>query len=175
MKVTYAWAMVAMTTFGTPALLAAQAKPSGTAITLVGCIQKESDYRKATGSGTGGGAGFGIGLGDEYVLIGATRAGSAAAPVNDSTVNGIAVAASDCANVKGGEAFELTGPHERELARFSGQRVEITGTLKPGTDAPTGTSGTEVRTDTTGLDKLNPWAQDLNLQEVEVGTFRAVK
>ena len=45
--------------------------------------------------------------------------------------------------------------------------------LKPGKDAPVGTSGTETQTDTTGLSKLNPWYQDLKLQEVEVTSFRA--
>jgi len=144
-------------------------------ITLTGCVQRESEYRRATGSGTGGAGGFGVGLGNEFVLINAVRTGTspASAAREGSTVNDIAAAKSPCGATGGGEAFELTGAQEGELGRFDGRRVEIVGVLKPGKDAPAGASGTETRTDTTGLNKLNPWDQDLNLREVEITSFRA--
>ena len=96
-----------------------------TVITLAGCIQREADYRRATGSGTGGAGGFGLGLGNEFVLIDAVRAGTAPAPSprEGSTVNDIAAEKSPCGG-SGGEAFELTGPQESELGRFAGRRVE---------------------------------------------------
>jgi hypothetical protein len=177
MKSMYASAAMAVAalTAGVTALAAAhQNVPNaGTSIALVGCIQREAEYRRATGSGTGGVGGFGVGLGNEFVLINAVRAGSSvtAGAGEGSTVNDLAAAKSPCTS-GGGEAFELTGPQEPELGRFVGRRVEIVGTLKPGKDAPVGTSGTETRTDTTGLNKLNPWDQDLELQEVEITSFR---
>ncbi len=184
MKFLYASAVVAVATctLGMTTLAAApQNAPTvkrdngeaETRITLAGCIQREADYRRATGSGTGGAGGFGLGLGNEFVLINAVRAGTAPAPSprEGSTVNDIAAEKSPCGG-SGGEAFELTGPQESELGRFAGRRVEIVGLLKPGRDAPVGTSGTETRTDTTGLNKLNPWDQDLHLQEVEITSFR---
>ncbi len=153
---------------------ARKGRDAGNAVTITGCVQREADYRHATGSGTGGVGGFGLGLGDEYVLINAVRAGSRAKSVarTGSTVNDIAAADSPCGKAGGKEAFELTGKQERELARLVGQRVEIVGVLKPGKDAPVGTSGTETRTDTTGLGKLNPFDQDLDLQEIEITSVR---
>ena len=160
-------ALVATLTVGMTGFAAEQT------ITLSGCVQREADYRRATGSGTGGAGGFGIGLANEYVLINATRSGASPAsrPREGTTVNDIAAAESPC-GAGGGEAFELTGAQERELARLVGRRVTIVGVLKRGADAPVGTSGTETRTDTTGLGKLNPWDQDLNLQEVEITSVR---
>ena len=55
---------------------------SGEAVTLVGCVQRESDYRKAQDAGRGGVAGTGIGAGNEFVLTSAsmsTGGGAAAA------------------------------------------------------------------------------------------------
>jgi hypothetical protein len=184
MRLVYASGAAAAAAFtvGMTALGASQdapaAKPGNNqapaTITLEGCVQRESDYRRATGSGSGG-AGFGVGLGNEYVLINAVRAGSAPAPSAPvgTTVNDIAAEKSRCGG-SGGEAFELTGAQESELRGFAGRRVRIVGVLKPGKDAPVGTSGTETRTDTTGLNKLNPFDQDLNLKEVEITSFSAV-
>jgi hypothetical protein len=175
-----AMAIAALTVWMTAPAAAHQNEPAmkrgngGTSITLAGCIQREGEYRRATGSGTGGVGGFGVGLGNEFVVINAMRIGTSPTPGarKGSTVNDLAAAESPCGASGGGEAFELTGPLERELGRFVGHRVEIVGVLKPGKDAPVGTSGTETRTDTTGLNKLNPWDQDLQLQEVEVTSFR---
>ena len=181
MKLVYASATMAVALTVSIAALAAapQNEPAvkrdtgTTPLTLTGCIQREADYRRATGSGSGG-VGFGVGLGDEFVLINSVRSGTSSTSEarEGSTVNDIAAAKSPCGAASGGEAFELTGAQERELGRLVGRRVEIVGVLKPGKDAPVGTSGTETRTDTTGLNKLNPWAQDLNLQEVEITSFR---
>ena len=44
-----------------------------TPITLVGCVMRETEYRKANDSGKGGPAGTGLGRGDEFVLVNATK------------------------------------------------------------------------------------------------------
>lgn len=127
-----------------------------TAITVVGCLQKESDYRRQHDTGEGGFLGMGGGLGDEYILVNAFRAGHA----------GAAASAAGCAAGAAGEAFELTGSREDDLAAFVGRRVEITGMLKEA-DREVGTSGT-VRPEG-GYDLLG---RDLHLFEVEVTSFR---
>lgn len=81
-----------------------------TQVTLVGCIQREADYRRAADAGKGGPLGTGLRLGNEFVLV--TSPGG------------------DCATAGTGEAYELTGNRERELEGFVGRRVEITGMRK---------------------------------------------
>ena len=122
-------------------------KTPKTPVSLVGCIQREADYRRQHGSGKGGFLGFGGGLGNEYVLINASpRRGSGA-----------------CANASGGEAYELTGSEEGDLKSFVGQRVAITGMRKAAEiDTVTGrpTGGRQA-------------GYDLRLFEVDVESFRA--
>ncbi len=62
-----------------------------TSISLVGCIQRETEYRRQNNSGKGGFLGFGGGLGDEYVLVNASRGGNGAF--------------GDCTTATGGEAY----------------------------------------------------------------------
>lgn len=82
-----------------------QAIVKGNTITVVGCLMKESDYRRAHGFGKG--AFNGAGLGDEYVIV-------------DSA---------SCADTALGVAYRPTGPREHEMKPFLGQRVEVTGKL----------------------------------------------
>ena len=123
-------------------------KTPKTPISLIGCIQREADYRRQHGSGKGGFLGFGGGLGNEYVLINASpRRGSR-----------------DCATATSGEAYELTGSEEGDLKPFVGQPVAITGMRKAAEiDAVTGrpTGGRQV-------------GYDLRLFEVDVESFRAL-
>jgi len=119
-------------------------------ISVAGCIQRETDYRRQNNSGKGGFLGFGGGLGDEYVLVNASR--------------GADGAFGDCTTFTGGDAYELTGSAEDDLERFVGERVAIAGTVKeaeidPTTGRPTG--GRQV-------------GDDLRLFEVEVASFRAL-
>ena len=123
-------------------------KTPKTPVSLVGCIQREADYRRQHGSGKGGFLGFGGGLGNEYVLI------------NTSPRRG----SRDCAGASGGEAYELTGSEEGDLKTFVGQRVAITGTRKAAEiDTVTGrpTGGRQA-------------GYDLRLFEVDVDSFRAL-
>lgn len=129
-------------------------------VTLVGCVMRETDYRKATDSGKGGPVGTGLGRGDEFVLVNAkkTRAG-------DTSV----AAPADCSSATpAGEAYELSGSREKDLAQHVGRAVEIRGTMKA---AKTATGPTGEAKPTGGFDPLN---QDLKLFEVDVASFRAL-
>jgi hypothetical protein len=93
---------------------------NGLAVTMVGCLERETDYRTRMNAGKGGTLGTGAGLGNEFVLVTGERCSSGT-----------------------GEAFELTGNREKELEPFVGFTVEITGQLKPAkmdpaTGRPTG-------------------------------------
>src|SRR6185503_13991072 len=52
-------------------------RAAGDQVTVTGCIQREADYRKATGAGQGGVAGTGVGSANEFVLANASMSGGA--------------------------------------------------------------------------------------------------
>jgi len=132
-----------------------------TPITLIGCIQRESDYRRAHDIGRGGAVGSGIGSGDEFVLINAWRIRSADSPVRDDI---------DCSHETTAEAYELTGRGEDDLKPLVGRAVMITGILKKAdVEEPVGTSGIDAPRPTGGFDPLN---RDLRLFEVNVTSFQ---
>jgi hypothetical protein len=119
-----------------------------TRISLMGCVQRETDYRRENDAGRGGFLGFGGGLGDEYVLVNAS-------PTADGAFG-------DCSRAAGGEAYELTGSAEEDLEAFVGQRIALTGIRKEAEiDTATGrpTGGRQA-------------GDDLKLFEVEVDSFR---
>src|SRR5207249_1960726 len=72
-------------------------------VTLVGCIQREADYRREHQAGPGS---LGTGLGAGYILINATRVEGNTAPTAEPA---------DCSAAATGEAYELAGKHENEL------------------------------------------------------------
>jgi hypothetical protein len=126
-------------------------------ITLVGCVQREADYRKAQDKDRGGVAGTGVGGGDEFVLTNASMATqglSPSAPAADTE-------------------YELTGANEEQVKEFVGKRVEIVGTLKPaamtGAGRPTG--GATAGTPPSGIDLTS---KDLKLRELEVASVKAM-
>lgn len=132
------------------------ATQSGQQVKLIGCIQREADYRQAHDKGRGGAVGTGIGVGDEYVLTNASMATqglkSDAGPIDP--------------------AYELTGANESKAKEFVGKRVEITGTLKPAEMTATGkpTGGATAGKPPTGVDVAS---KDLQLRELEVMTVTA--
>jgi len=126
-------------------------------VTLVGCVQRETDFRKATDAGRGGVAGTGLGRGNEFVLVNAAKLTPGATPPS---------ATGQCGPTTAGEAYELTGSREKELEKYVGRRVEITGTLK---EAKT-TAGAEGQPKPTG--GFDPLRQDLKIFEVEITSFR---
>jgi hypothetical protein len=131
---------------------AQKSESPATPVTLIGCVQKESDYRKEHDIKRGGGLNMGIGAGDEYVLINATRVEPGAAPA----------ASADCTTASSGEAFEITGPREEQFKAFVGKRVEVSGTQKKAKVTASGqpTGGTD------------PMHGDLDLFEVEVSSVK---
>lgn len=135
---------------------AAQAnRQQETPVTLVGCLMRETEYRKANDAGKGGALGTGVGGGNEFVLVNASRITAGLPPSN-----------SECSTASGGEAYELTGNREKELEPFVGRRVEITGMVK---EAKIGQTAEGTTRPTGGFD---PIRQDLKLFEVEVASFR---
>ena len=176
---TCAAAGVAQTSSQTPTPPSAQTAGTQpeTQVVLVGCIQRETDYRRQQSAGRGGAVGTGTGLGNEFVLVnasmatatpGSTGASSPRAAATADTPSGSDAA---CASGGAGDAYELTGNRERDLERFVGKRVEITGMLKRAEteSAAAGTAGTGAPTPTGGFD---PMGQDLRLPEVNVTSFK---
>jgi hypothetical protein len=142
----------------------AQAQASGDQqVTLTGCIQREADYRKASGAGGGGVAGTGVGTGNEFVL---TMASTGGAPGTAGTTGTAGSAA-------GSMAYELTGSNEGQAAKFVGQRVEIMGKLKAAEVSAGGqpTGGPTAGKPPSGVDLTS---KDLQLRELEVGSIRMV-
>jgi len=132
-------------------------KQPETPVTLVGCVMRETDYRKAADSGKGGPVGTGLGRGDEFVLVNAKKTSSGAA----------AAAPADCSSATPtGEAYELSGSREKDLAQYVGRAVEIRGTMKA---AKTEAGAAGEPKPTGGFDPLK---QDLKLFEVDVASFR---
>jgi hypothetical protein len=126
-------------------------------VTLVGCVMRETDYRKANDKGRGGPVATGLGQGNEFVLVNAAKLTPGATPPG---------ATGQCGATAAGEAYELSGNREKELEKVVGRRVEITGTLK---EAKT-TAGAAGQPKPTG--GFDPLRQDLKLFEVDVMSFR---
>src|SRR5262245_46438055 len=139
-----------------PSTSGAAMNQSGQRVTLIGCIQRESDYRQARDQGKGGVVGTGVGVGDEFVLTNASASTqglkSEAAPADT--------------------AYELTGSNESKAKDFVGKRVEVTGTLKPAAMAAAGTptGGATAGKPPTGVDVAS---KDLKLRELEVMSIAA--
>ena len=137
-----------------------QSKPAATQpeqqVTVIGCIQRESDYRQAMDKGRGGVAGTGIGAADEFVLTNASIKTQGLKP--------------DAAPAE--SAYELTGAGEEKVEGFVGKRVEITGTLKAADVGPGGapTGGATAGRPPSGVDVAS---KDLKLRELEVASVIA--
>jgi hypothetical protein len=145
----------------TPAAGAQTSRPAADQVMITGCVQREADYRRASGAGRGGVVGTGVGTANEYVLANAmmspSRSGSSASSAPSSS------APTGTAGTSGTtSAYELTGPNEGQAATYVGKRVEITGTLKPSDTAPAG-----------GGTANAPGSQDLKLRELEISSIRA--
>ena len=138
-----------------------QAGSAGQAVTVVGCIQSEADYRKARNLGRGGTAGTGVGVGNEFVLIDAKVTSPGTPPAAGAATGTTGAAA---------QAYKLTAANEGKASQFVGKRVEITGTLKPGEAA----GAAPTRRPTTGAPpRIDVFAgEDLKLRELEVTSVR---
>jgi hypothetical protein len=139
-------------------------------VTVVGCIQSESEYRKAQDAGKGGVAGSGVGAGNEFVLINASTSTGAGASGTAGTSGTAAGSATSTAG-SAGAAYELTGSGEGQAAKFVGKRVEITGMIKAAETTSSGaaTGGPTAGAPPSGVDVTS---KDLKLRELEVSSVR---
>jgi hypothetical protein len=128
----------------------------GGPITIVGCLQREPDYRRQEGTG-----GVRAGMGNEYILVNTTIGSLPSVP--EAT----------CTTTNTGAAVELTGGRERRLDKsLVGHWVEVSGMLKKAKlEGAVGTSGSVTPRPTGGFD---PFGHDLKLREVNVESFRVV-
>ena len=164
MAVALAVSMVASAQTGgqTPPQPQPQATQPEQQVTIVGCVQREADYRRAHNLGRGGAVGSGAGIANEFVLVNAS-------PAPGTTMPG-ATAGTTGTTTPSETAFELTGKNESEADKYVGRRVEIVGKLKPaevGTTGPTG--GATAGKPPAGVDVTSP---DLKLRELEIMTVR---
>jgi hypothetical protein len=125
-------------------------------ITVTGCVQSESDYRKAKDAGKGGVAGTGVGAANEFVLTEAMASASASGR-SDSPVGTSGAAM----------AYELTGSNEGLVAQYVGRRVEISGKRKAAEIDAAGqpSGGPTAGRPPSGVDAFS---KDLKLRELEV-------
>jgi LPXTG-motif cell wall-anchored protein len=139
------------------------------AVTAVGCLQGEREYRRQQHDSKF--AGTGKGLGNEYMLINAVIAGPSfqVQPITEQE------AATNCLTSGGaGDTIELKGSAEPDLAGMVGRRVVIHGMLlHTKHDVPVGTSGTYTP-GPTGGGWFNPLGHDLKLREISVESFSLV-
>jgi hypothetical protein len=136
-------------------------------ITVTGCVQKESDYRRAQDAGRGGIAGTGVGAENEFVLADVT----ASSGTPETRPTGEPPSPTGTAGAKP-LAYELTGPNEGQVGAHVGRRVEISGKLKAAETVggqPTG--GTTAGQPPAGVDVAS---KDLKLRELEVTSVREV-
>ena len=105
--------------------LAAQGATSGQhnlkpgEVAMIGCLQRESDYRAQHNKGAGGPLKAGLGAGDEYVLAQAKPAPASGTGATQSAT---------------ARDFSLTGRLEKDLVTQIGRMVEVVGTVKEGKD-----------------------------------------
>ena len=157
---------------------AATSTQQGQQVTVTGCVQRESDYRRAQDAGRGGVVGTGVGAGNEFVLVNASSGGatpgSSATPsaTTGSSATGTAgTSGSAATSATAGTAYELTGPGEGQAASHVGRRVEIRGTLKPTETTAAGrpTGGATAGSPPAGVDIAS---KDLKLRELEVSSVK---
>jgi hypothetical protein len=84
-------------------------------ITVVGCVQKEADYRSQKSDGRGGAANTGIGVANEFVLRSAKTVDSTTLKPINTGEGGYEV------------VYSLTGKLEGEVQSSVGQQVAVTG------------------------------------------------
>jgi LPXTG-motif cell wall-anchored protein len=147
---------------------AAIASDNKIAVTAIGCLQGEREYRREHESSKF--AGTGKGLGNEYMLIDAVIGGPQlnVEPISEQEAN------TNCLNSGGtGQSFELKGGVESDLAGMIGRRVVIHGVLLHAKDdtGPVGTSGAFTPLPTDGGMRLGV---DNKVREIQVVSFNLV-
>src|SRR5258708_2295452 len=104
------------------------------AMTLRGCLIKESDDRRAHGLGKGDLSG--LATGSDFVLVDASVvSGAQGTNPSEASAEAIPSAASEHCTEKGtGAAYRMAGKREGELKPYVGQYVEIAGRVQHARD-----------------------------------------
>ena len=93
-------------------------------VMLVGCVEREADYRQARNAGRGGVLGTGVGVGDEFVLTRTTQPMAATSTKPIGTAGGT------------DNVFALTGDLEGDVLRGLGRQVLIVGVVEADNTLP---------------------------------------
>jgi hypothetical protein len=93
-------------------------------VTVLGCVQKESDYRAQKNDGRGGAANTGLGVANEFMLRGAKT-------VNAETLKPIDTGGSNI------DSYSLTGRLEGDVQPAVGQQIAVTGYVEKATSEGT--------------------------------------
>jgi hypothetical protein len=100
----------------------ATAKDHANHVTLLGCLEREKDYRARVGATKGGPLGSNVGQANEFVLSSAK-----AAPAN-----GTALTRKEAVATAGENGdYELTGKTEADLKQAIGRQIEVIGMVQP--------------------------------------------
>lgn len=97
---------------------AIKANEKNVVVNILGCVEREADYRKQIGEDKGGPLNSGVGQGNEYILR-HTRS------VPDGAVSKKTVASTGTARFE--EIYSVTGKSEDELKAEVGREVDVTG------------------------------------------------
>jgi hypothetical protein len=122
---------------------AAAAKPAANEVSLIGCVEFESDYRQRMAAGRGGVLGSGVGASDEFMLTNArpASAGAGTTGTGGARSGGRSAAATPGA---GGGVYTLTGPQEKNLKRDVGRQITVVGTIENAGKRSTGAEVTDI-------------------------------
>ena len=94
-------------------------------VTVLGCVQKESNYRAQKNDGRGGAANTGLGVANEYIL-------RSAKTVNAETLKPI-----DNGQGRSEVIYSLTGRLEGDVQPTVGQQIAVTGYVEKATSEGT--------------------------------------
>ena len=110
----------------TSALAQQAGRTAADVITVVGCVQREAEYRTQVADGKGGTAGTGLGAGNEFVLRGVR------------TVATETLKPTGRPNTDFEDVYSVTGNMESEMAKAIGRQVAVSGFVE--VDASAGTA-----------------------------------
>ena len=102
-------------------------------VTVTGCVELETDYRKRMAAGRGGVLGSGVGATDEFVLTNVR-------PTTSEGARGVGTGgrSGNAGATSGGGVYSLTGPQETNLKREINRQVQVVGVIENAGKSSTG-------------------------------------
>ncbi len=107
-------------------------------VTVIGCVELETDYRKRMTAGRGGVLGSGVGAADEFVI---TNIRPSASDSPRGTAGG---GSRGAAATSGGGVYSLTGPLEANLKREINRQVQVVGVIENAGKSSTGADAKDI-------------------------------